>query len=314
MSERGNHDLPRPVVKKMRWPFPWIWIVPILAAALAGYYFYGRAQERGEKIVVLFEDASGLKPGETPVEYRGVQVGQVNRMWLTDDRSQVYVEIRIQKPVEDIAKEGAKFWVERPDFSGGNFSGFSTFFSGPFVQVIPGDGAPTTQFTGLNSAPITTEKNSLHIVLHGAQVPHLQVDSPVYFRGMVVGEVESVKLGPDATQVDVHVVIHARYSTLVRTNSQFWNVSGADLKGGIFTGISFKLESLRSLISGGIVFASPDKDMGPPANPGAEFDLHDEAKKDWQAWSPRIELPSDNPDKPQGKMEKPQSAVESLVK
>jgi paraquat-inducible protein B len=314
MSERtGNHGLPRPVIKKMRWPFPWIWIVPILAAALAGYYFYGRAVERGEKIIVLFDDASGLKQGETPVEYRGVQVGQVSKMYLSDDRSQVKVEIRLQGPVEDIAKEGAKFWIERPDFSGGNISGLSTVFSGPFVQVIPGDGPPAMQFTGLNSAPVTTEKNGLRIVLHTAQAPHLQVDSPVYFRGIPVGEVEKIKLGPDSTQVDIQVVIHERYGTLVRTNSQFWSVSGADLKGGIFTGISFKLESLRSLISGGVAFASPDKDMGPAANFGAEFDLHDEAKKDWQAWSPRIELPADNPDKPQGKMEKPKSPVESMM-
>jgi paraquat-inducible protein B len=310
---REEHKLPRPVVKKMRWPFPWIWIVPVLAAALAGYYLYGHSEERGEKITVLFEDASGLKPGQTPVEYRGVQVGQVSKMKLTHDRAQAEVEIRIQSPLEDLARQGAQFWIERPEFSGGTLSGLSTVFSGPFIQMTPGDGAPAKQFVGLEKTPVTTEKDGLHIVLHALQLPHLQADSPVYFRGFVVGAVESVKLGSNATQVDVHVVIHQRYRPLVRTNSEFWSVSGADLKGGIFTGISFKLESLRSLISGGVAFASPDKDAGPAANPGAEFDLHDEAKKDWLAWSPQIKLPTENPDKPQGKMTK-SGGAQSLMK
>lgn len=313
MSEiRRNQHVPKPVIKKMRWPFPIVWIVPIAAAALAGYYFYGRAQERGETIAVLFSDASGLKPGQTPVDYRGVQVGQVSKLSLTNDRSQVKVEIRIQEPVKDIATKGAEFWIERPDFSGGNISGLSTVFSGPFIQVIPGNGSPQKEFVGLEKAPVTTERNGLTIVLHTAEAPSLAPDSPVYYHGMQVGAVESVELAPDATHVDVRVVIHARFAPLVRLYSKFWSVSGADLKGGIFTGISLKVESIRALISGGVAFATPDKDMGPVADRGQEFDLAAQPNKDWLTWAPRIELPEQNPDKPQGHIEK-KGGVESLI-
>lgn len=314
MSERATHNhLPRPIVKKMRWPFPIIWIVPIAAAALAGYYFYGRAQERGETITVLFNDASGLKPGQTPVDYRGVQVGEVSKLQLTDDRSQVEVEVRIEKPVKDIARQGAQFWIERPEFSAGNISGLSTVFSGPFIQMIPGTGQPAKKFIGLERAPVTTENNGLPLVLHTAQAPSLESGSPVYYRGMEVGRVENMRLGGDATHVDVNIIIRGRYSALVRDNSEFWSVSGAAVKGGIFTGISVKVESIRSLISGGIAFATPDKKIGASASPGTEFDLHDEPKKDWLEWSPAIEIPTTNPNKPEGKVQKQKNNVESIM-
>jgi paraquat-inducible protein B len=297
----------------MRWPFPIVWLVPILAAGLAVYYFYGRAQERGEKIIVLFDDASGLKPGQTPVDYRGAQVGEVSKLYLSDDRSQVKVEIRIQNPVKDIAREGAQFWIERPEFSAGNISGLSTVFSGPFIQVIPGSGAPATQFVGLTKAPVTTEQNGLHLILHTAQSPSLAPDSPVYYRGIRVGVVDYVRLAADATQVDVSVVIHARYAPLVHLYSKFWSVSGADLKGGIFTGISLKVESIRALISGGVAFATPDQNPGPPADQGQEFDLAAQPNKEWLTWSPKISISTSNPDKPQGHLEKSGTGMEKII-
>jgi paraquat-inducible protein B len=102
--------------------------------------------------------------------------------------------------------------------------------------------------------------------------------------------VEKVQLSPDATDVLVHAFIRRRYNVLVRTTSEFWIVSGADVRGGLFSGVRVKLESLRSLITGGITFATPPKQIGDPAAPGDHFPLYDEPKKDWLKWSPKIPL------------------------
>ena len=51
-----------------------------------------------------------------------------------------------------------------------------------------------------------------------------------------------------------------------------------------------RLESLRSLVAGGIVFATPDA-ASPPAKDGSVFVLHDQAEKEWLAWTTKIPLP-----------------------
>jgi paraquat-inducible protein B len=119
------------------------------------------------------------------------------------------------------------------------------------------------------------------------------VASPVYFRGIEVGVIQDIQLSQAGDGVDVHVFVRQRYTTLVRNSSQFWVASGFDVKGGIFTGVQVKMDSLRALLSGGIAFATPEKGMGDVAPDGAEFALYDERKKEWLDWSPKIELSGD---------------------
>jgi paraquat-inducible protein B len=114
--------------------------------------------------------------------------------------------------------------------------------------------------------------------------------------------------------VDAHVFIQKRYSPLVFTNSQFWVISGVDVKGGLFTGVQMKVESLRSLLSGGIGFATPDKDMGNQAQNGDTFVLHDDEKKDWDDWAPKILIePKDSGQQPTSVPDAPQE-LQSAVK
>ncbi len=169
--------------------------------------------------------------------------------------------------------------------------------SGPIIDSLPGTGEPQTEFLGLGKPPVT-EEDGLLIVLKASHLSHLQSESPIYFRGIQVGSVKDIQLSVDATAVDVHALIRRRFSPLVRVNSQFWAVSPVDLKGSIFTGIQLKMESISSLLSGGIAFASPEDKMGNQAQNGAIFVLNDEPKKEWQAWSPQIAIPPQSPDDP----------------
>jgi paraquat-inducible protein B len=279
----------RPVVKKMRWPYALIWLVPVLAAGLAGYYWYAHEKERGPEITIRFEDGSGLKAGSTVVVHRGVQIGQVSGIELSDDKEQVLVKVQLRRSEEAFARRGAEFWVVRPEVTGEQVSGLGTVLSGPVISSRPGSGAAQQEFTGLKKTP-TVEQAGLKIVLRTAHLEHLQAESPVYYRGIQVGKVQEVSLAADATGVDIHAVIDPPFAPLVRANSQFWAASGVDLKGGILTGVQVKVESLRAVLSGGIAFATPDVKMGEQAQDGAFFTLNDEPKKEWEAWMPKIPL------------------------
>jgi paraquat-inducible protein B len=287
-----NRPLPKPILKKMRWPL-FIWLVPIFAAAMAGYYFYDLYQDRALQIKMTFNDAEGLKPGQTRIMHLGVEIGQVSGVYLSPDQKHVVVLARLQHAAESFMKQGARYWIVRPEISTSSISGLGTVLSGPYIDSDPGSGEEQKEFTGLDKAPPSLE-DGLRIVLKAPRLEHLQPDTPVYFRGIEVGVIEDVQLSADAASVDVHALIHQRYSPLVKTNSQFWVVSAVDFKGGLFTGIQMKVESFHTLLSGGVAFATPEKNMGEQAQNTYEFVLHDEAKKDWLTWAPAIPIHPDD--------------------
>jgi paraquat-inducible protein B len=283
-------QLPRPHVTKMRWPFPMIWLVPLCAMAIAGGYVYLHYQEHGAEITIRFDDADGLRIGQTPVNSHGVAIGKVIGLELTSDHRHVWVHVATERKYASIASEGALFWIVRPDFSDGMISGLGTVVSGPYIEVEPGVGERKSEFIGLERQPPSLGYG-LIIILHADRLEHLQPDSPIYYRGIQVGVVEGAHLARDATHVDINAVIRERFVRLVTPRSEFWKLNGLDVKGGIFTGVNLKLDSLRTLLTGGIEFATPDDHANEPAADGADYTLHDEPKKEWLVWAPKIPLP-----------------------
>lgn len=268
-----------------------VWIVPLLAIAIAAYLVYHRMQDYGPEITVKFSDGAGMRVGQTPVRYRGVQVGEVAGVTLSEDQKHALVRIRLTKSGAAVAREGSQFWILRPRVGFGQVSGLTTVLSGPEIHVRPGkpDGAPQKEFTGLETPPIAIE-GGLRIILRGER-PKMRVDAPVYYRGVEVGTVHKLDLAPNSLSADVHVVIYPRYAALVREGSSFWDVSGVNVKGGILKGVEVEFESLRAFITGGIEFASPPGTAR--AKPGTVFFLHSEPKKEWLAWSPKIPIPAE---------------------
>lgn len=119
---------------------------------------------------------------------------------------------------------------------------------------------------------------------------HVQEGSPVSYKGIQVGSVQRVALASESDHLNIETLVWTRYAPLVRQNSKFWISSGFSVDGGILSGIQLKLESFKTLTSGGITFASPEKDMRGPAKQGASFPIEDEPKKEWDLWSPKISI------------------------
>jgi paraquat-inducible protein B len=283
-------DLPRAQVTRRRWAAATVWAIPLVAVLVAGYLVYDRISDYGPEITIRFRDGSGIKVTQTPIRYRGVQVGEVTGIALSGDHRYVEVKARLQHSAASIAREGTLFWIVRPELGIGNITGLATVLSGPEIQALPGTGEQRLEFTGLESAPAGLELRGLKIVVRTSNLGSLQRHSPVYYRGVEVGVVQDASLTPDATAVHVHVLIRQPYAPLVRANSVFWNVSGVSVSGGLVRGVEVKLESLRSLAAGGINFATPNANAR-PAREGQVFPLHATGKKEWLTWAPKIELP-----------------------
>jgi paraquat-inducible protein B len=283
--------LPKARVRRRRWAFAVVWVVPVVAAIVTGYLVYGRLQELGPMITIRFHDGGGVKAGQTEVRYRGVPVGQVEEVELTDDHEYVLVKARLRRSAASIAREGSVFWIVRPEVAFGAVRGLSTVITGPYLQAFPGTGPPKTDFKGLERAPPTLGRSGIKIALAAAQLGSIRPGTPVYYRGIEVGSVVAIDLNRDATAAHATAFIEQRYARLIRSGSRFWNVSGVDVNVSLFRGVQISLESLRSLVTGGIAFATPEDPNAIPVKEGTIFPLHDKPEKEWLEWRPKIPIP-----------------------
>ena len=275
----GPHEtagLPAATVRKRRWPISAVWVVPLAAAAVATYLVFGHLQEYGPMITIRFKDASGVRVGQTDIEYRGVSIGQVKGLQLSADRRSVLVSVRLSRPAADLAREGSEFWIVRLQNGGlANFgAAVGTVFSGPYIQALPGSGPPKRTFVGLDEPPVVPERGALHIVLRTGNADSIAAGTPVIYRGVQVGAVQDLQVNAAATAVEIHVLIGPQFAHLVHSNSRFWNARGISAHFGLFKGLQISVPPLKTLVVGGIAFSTPEGPQAKTARNGAEFELN----------------------------------------
>jgi paraquat-inducible protein B len=281
--------LPKAKIEKSR--FSWfLWLIPIAAALLCAWYVCHDYIFAGPAITIYFQNAEGLQEQNSLLQYRGVKIGEVETLQLTQDRQRVAVKVRLDTSAEAIARQGSVFWIVRPEIKLGSVSGLRTIVLGDYITVQPGNGARTNLFMGAEKEPIEPIQ-ALDILLLATKLDSLQPQSPVFYRGIQVGEVLDCRLSDNGREVLIHARIGKQYAPLVRMNSKFWNAGGIDFHLGLFSGAKITAESAQTLISGGIAFATPP-DLQNAATNGTVFGLNEKMEAEWEKWAPAIPLHS----------------------
>ena len=269
-----HKDYPAAQIKS-RSRFSFIWIIPITAALIAGWLAYKYYSERGTLITITFDQASGIEAKRTPLRYKDIEVGRVKKLSLTSDLKKVKVIAEIFPEMAKHLGTNTRFWVERPRLTFQGVSGLETLLSGVHIGIDPGKkSAPKEYYDGLTTAPIvTTNEKGSSLVLNSHNLGSLNIGSPVYYHKIHVGEVTAYELNGDNGNVDISIYVHAPYDKKIKSNSRFWNASGMDLE-LTTSGVSVRVESLVSLIIGGIAFETPKDKMGYPLSGETSFKLY----------------------------------------
>ncbi|HWV08396.1 MAG TPA: MlaD family protein, partial [Pseudomonas sp.] len=251
------------------------------------------AIQSGERITIQLPSGDGLSPG-TAIRYKGLEVGKVESIALTDDLQAVILNARITQAVKQIARAGTQFWVVKPEVSLSGAANLETLVTGQYLEVLPASkqGAAQNHFTAIPAPPnVSAREEGLRLVLSAARRGSIKPGVIVSYREVPVGKVTDFELGPTADRVLIHVLIEPRYAPLVRSGSRFWNASGIGVDASLFSGVKVRTESLEAVIGGGIAFATPNNaDMGGPALPQQTFALHDDVNEEWLRWAPKIAL------------------------
>ncbi|KAA0874714.1 PqiB family protein [Nitrincola tapanii] len=281
----------RAVIRKHRGPSV-VWLLPLLAALIAGWLVYKTYQEAGIMIEVVFESAEGLEAGKTRVMYKGLAAGDVRRITLNEDFQSVTAHIEMNSLAQSMLNSETRFWLVKPQVSLQGVSGLETLISGYYIGILPGEGESQRQFIALTQPPPPSrDEEGLYITLRADSARSLQRDAPVFFRSLEAGRILDYRLDDSGKQVLIDLYIRPEFATRVTERSRFWNASGIQIDAQL-PDITLHTGSLLSMISGGIHFDSPDFGQPRPARQGAEFTLYadeDSSREDLNYQAPGFE-------------------------
>ncbi len=259
--------------------FSLIWIIPITAALIGGWLLFKYYNERGTIINIIFDEASGIEEGRTPIRYKDIVVGKVRKLRLTEDLNKVRVTAEIYPEMAQNLGEKTKFWVKKPRITLQGVSGLDTLLSGVYIGLDPGiKSKPLDNYLGLSTVPfITNDFSGTRIAIRTKSLGSLDIGSPVYHNKINVGEITSYKLNLDTEDIDVFIYVHEPYDKLIKSNTRFWNASGIEVNVSP-TGISARMESMVSLLIGGIAFETPKEGVSKEIGGETIFTLYDSYK------------------------------------
>ncbi|MEC7585038.1 MAG: MlaD family protein [Planctomycetota bacterium] len=252
-------------------------LLTLAVAVFGAWFLWGLLQnpedQPGLPIRVEFRDARGLRVG-ADVRYRGVTVGSVRSVAITEDGTKAFVDLLIESDAATQARVNSTFWVVSPRFSGltTGATGLDTLVRDAYVAFLtpeePGSVLrPGSLIGGAEGPPADLDPDVLQPLHHGdllmsVLVPEnhgLKPGSPVVFRGMVTGDVRSVKLAEDGSHVVVQVRVKRTYRNTVTDESVFW-VAQPYVSGALFTG--FTVSDVTALLSPFVSYYSePDKGL-----------------------------------------------------
>jgi len=265
MNEQKTPDPPLTTTMEPLEPFihkgktvSMVWIIPLIAAMIGGWLIYKSISEKGPVISITFNNAEGLEAGKTKIKYKNVVIGQVKSIKLDPGLGNVVITAEMDKDTTSYLTENTRFWVVRARLRAGHVSGLGTLFAGAYIAIDPAfNGPPSTSFTGLEIPPVVTmNKAGRHLTLKAEKLGSLDIGSPIFYRQIQVGQVESYRLDDDGQQISIKIFIDDAHQQYVKKNTRFWNVSGLDFSINA-NGLTVNTQSVVSLIIGGISFDTP---------------------------------------------------------
>ena len=257
----------------------------------ANYKIYSNEDEMNNStnsITIVFDDVEGVQENFSQLTYKGVNVGKVKKISL-NEKQKVEVQALIYDDFASFAKEGTVYYLKKPRISLQEIANAGSTVMAVNIGVIKSESAnKQTKFEGLVNQP-SVEKSQFGTVFKVEDVTasSVNVDAPVYYKNVQIGKVSKIDLSEDGSKVVVDCLIYDKYTKLIRKNSEFYDISGFEMKFSIFSGTKVESNTFTSLLKGGLVVVTP-YEYGEIANPKDKFTLVKTLREDWKSISPSI--------------------------
>nr|WP_314738974.1 MlaD family protein [uncultured Haemophilus sp.] len=239
-------------------------------------------------ITLIAKDASKLSQG-MDVKYMGLTVGRVEKLELQNAKKQIKATAYIEGQYYPLlAKAGSKFNVISPEITTAGVKNIDAALQN-YITAEAGSGNAQTQFTLADTDTVkTTYGNGFPVIVETSDAQGIQVEAPVFYRGMQVGIVKKMGLSELGDRVFIHLLIENKYQHLVRNNTEFWAASGYTMDISL-QGVSMNSGTMSQLLNGGIAFSTPSgRVVQPQAKPNRHFLLQRKIPQDAPEWDQGI--------------------------
>lgn len=241
------------------------------------------------KAISLTFPADVKLSAKAPIRYRGHQVGEIERVSLNKDLTSVTASAYLYGDYSThFTQEDALYYLVDAQISLSGIKAPETVLTGPYVGVMPGVSNQTSQaFSGALTAPVLAKKDWLQFTLEDINLGSVKAGTPIIFRGIKIGEVDSYHLADGGNSVRMKAHIEKQYRHLVNQTSQFWDLSGVKVDIGLFSGAQIETGSLETIMAGGIgVATQAQTNADNQLSADAVFNLHNKLNPTWLSWAP----------------------------
>ncbi len=252
-----------------------VWIVPLLALAVALWMVWQDTRGTGPTITVAVGDAEGIEAGKTQVKVRNVDVGQVTEVRLSEGFSSAVIEVAMNEGTERMLNSDTRIWVVKPRIGRQGISGLGTLLSGAYIRLQPGESKEQqSHFKALEQPPVTSQETPgrrLNLTSEGQT--SVTVGDSVQYQGFTVGQVEQSEFLVDERQTRYQIFVKAPYDELITENTRFWLQRGVSIQWNS-QGLDLALGSIESLLGASVTFGVPEgQPRGDKLTSEQEFEL-----------------------------------------
>ncbi len=250
-------DIKEPVVeeKNSLLFFTSIWIVPFIALIIALWLVYEYYAKEGPTIKIEFKNSGGLVAGQSVVKFRDVPVGKVEKIEINNKAEGVIVYAKMNRDVEPFLNETTKFWIVKAKVDTSGIQGLDTLLSGSYINMYAKKGKKKRrEFKGLENPYVDISDGDFYVLKSQTSV-RIKETTPVYFKGIQVGEVNKLSLDLKSKDLIIIIRIFKDYTNLVNETTKFWIQSMVNLKLND-NRLDINVAPLPTLFLGGIEFSS----------------------------------------------------------
>ncbi|WP_439243587.1 MlaD family protein [Lonepinella sp. BR2474] len=207
--------------------------------------------QRGIEVNVTLPAENNFQAGKTEVFYQDMQVGTLTYMEEAGlDNNVRKGKLLLAPNMNDILRKNTKIVVRSPKVDLTKLDKLPELLRGQYLDIIAGDGEPTTDFTILNEKELLlTQANALQLTLTAPETYGIRQGQEVYYNNISIGRLVEQQIDTDG--VIFKAVIFPEYRGLIHADTQFIAASNFDIAVGV-DGLRMQAPAAGNWLQGGI--------------------------------------------------------------
>ncbi|WP_299002930.1 MlaD family protein [uncultured Shewanella sp.] len=246
------------------------------------------------KAITLHFPAEAKLAANAAIRYLGYQIGEVETVSLDPSLKTLTAKAYLYgEYANPFLRADAQYSLVDAQIDLTGIKAPETLLTGPFVKVSPGISEQKARsFNGTLQGQVHLAPDALTFAITTRQLGSLKVGTPLFFRGIQIGQIDHYALSGQGTFVKLYAHVEPQYRNLVNRSSQFWDLSGIKVDVGLFSGAQVDTGSLETILAGGIGIATKDTTVTENTlKNGDSFTLHDKKDPSWDNWAPAQATP-----------------------